>query len=1228
MQVDFVNLDLREQPVLMLKNASGDPIGTLGKAMNINVDIKFNETSVLEFDLPAESDGSPTPYYDAVIGMRIVELVGVGQFVLMNPSEQIDGDRIIKSCKGYSLEYEFTYKHITLETSTYNFWNPTTPSSTLMGIVLGLMPSWSLGYVDDALIGKYRTFDVSDENLYNFLKDTIQTSYNCIFDFDTYDRKINVISAASIVAEQPVFISDKNLGKELSIEENTEDIVTRLDVNGAEGVNIREVNPAGTNQIINLDYFMNTTNFSQALIDKYYEWKDAFSNSQRHYYNLSIQYALRMTSKATEEAKLTELEAELASAENQQAVTIQAIASNLQSPGDLIAINNTIAAKKSEISNQKSVITGIELQAKQLYDEMVSINDELRFQDYFTEDEYLQFDKYLKDGSVSESSFVVQETKSYKDADTGNQVANIGLTISGSSATYTDTQSGDRIYDMTGGNIVSSFVSGQVISAVLEVAQDKSFMFTAYLSNGQSYMNASEDDTSHAFPKACISMTGTMSEVTTDIAGSNTLGTFVTTVIESGYLYFTMDTSEYERRYVAWDLYEYGAEILDRISQPSYTFNITSANFLCLDDFIKFKNSLSLGEKVYIALSEEKTLAPICIGVKYSYEELNNLVLEFGNSYTSRDTSFLLADLLEQSVSMGKDVDLSKYNYSAFIDSGASTSVREFMNAALDVSKNAIISSKEQAITWDDTGIRLRKWRDEAKTEYDPKQIWMNNNTILMTKDNWSSAEIAIGNFYDENLGECWGIVAPNIVGTLLAGNNLVIESVKQDGGVAVFKVDAEGCFLHNSNISITSDSTNSQILLDPEHGIMIGKYPLIGNDGTVNSANQTFYADSNGNLTLKGTIYAENGEFTGKVTATSGNIGGCQISNGVLRVSNANITDLNASKITAGVLNCSNISVTNLSADSITTGTLNGQRVGDLNASQVTTGVFNVSRIPDLSADKITTGYLSSDRIDVSELKVKTMYADHSSDPVAITSSGNTTLYVGGDGSWNFSNTYIYAGSQVSIRRYGSTDNMALIFDTQNLTMRNGLQSTNGLWTLGTTQYPFKSGYFQSITLIRGSSLNSYGILIDDESVRPLSVASTSYLGTSSCPFDYSYANVIHTNSLYIGDYIYIKDDEIRPTNANAYTYLGTESYPFYYLYARNVTLGANSGAVNLGVNGTTIIQTTTSGKVGFFGHATSRQSVASLPSNNVATAQIVSKINELIRVLGNGAYGLINSN
>ena len=278
-----------------------------------------------------------------------------------------------------------------------------------------------------------------------------------------------------------------------------------------------------------------------------------------------------------------------------------------------------------------------------------------------------------------------------------------------------------------------------------------------------------------------------------------------------------------------------------------------------------------------MSLSDDQTLAPIAIGLKIDYDSLQNLSLEFSDTYVSGDSSFLLADLLEQSVSMGKSVDTSKFTYSAFVDSGANTQVKEFMTSALDVAKNAIMSSKDQAISWGDSGIRLRKWKDESHTDYDPQQIWMNNNSILMTSNNWSTAEIAIGNFYDKNLGNLWGIVAPNIVGTLLAGSNLVIESAKKDGSVSVFRVDAEGCFLHNSEFSITSDATKTHILLDAEHGIAVGTYPLIDADGNIDEDNYKFWVDETGNLFFKGTLKATNGEFTGKVTATSGYIGGSE---------------------------------------------------------------------------------------------------------------------------------------------------------------------------------------------------------------------------------------------------------------------------------------------------------------------------------------------------------------
>ena len=1046
MVVDFSKIDLREPPMLILKNTTDIPIGVLGYAMNITADIKYDEASVITFNLPAQVDGEPTPHYDAVIGMRIVELQNIGQFILVNPKESGDGAKRIKACKGYSLEYEFTFKKLSLANATYNFWNPVTPDSTLLSIILEMMPSWSVGSIDSNLVGKYRTFEVSDENLYNFIKGTVQTSYNCIFDFDTYNRRINVRDASSVVPTNPVYISNANLAKEITVEENTENIVTRLDVNGADGVNIRDVNPSGTNQIINLDYFMNTDNFDQALIDKYYAWKESYANYQLPYYNLSVEYILQIMRKTTEQAALVELESELTILENEQAIIIQGIARDILPESDLDDINARIAEKQAEINAKNEEIEGIEAQAASIYSELVTINKASNFKSYFTQEEYLQLDRYLKDDAVSESSFVAQVTASYTDNDTGNHIDDKAIGISNSSITYVTNAHEKEIYDIKGGTINADFIDAEIISAAFEKASNDTFVMTAYLGAGTTG--------DRSFPKGCISLTGTISSVEHDMSEDAEIpdllvGSQLNIVVSEGYLYFTLNTSEYEKRAVAWDLFEYGNEILTKVSQPSYTFGVTSANFLCIDDFVKFKNKLRHGEKLYVGISEDETLAPICVGVTVDFDSPNDLTLEFSDTYTSGDSSFLLADLLEQSVSMGKSVDLSKYTYSAFMDSGASTAVKDFMQAALDVSKNAIMSSKEQAISWGDSGIRLRKWSDETHTEYEPKQVWMNNNSILMTSNNWSTAELAIGNFYDENLGDCWGIVAPNIVGTLLAGSNLVIESAKQDGGVSVFKVDAEGCMLHNSSFSITNEDSNTHILLDPMHGLIIGKYPLVNNEGVVDDDKKLFYADTNGNLTLKGTIHATDGSFTGHVVALSGYIGqpsqgwnivsdaiynekpsfsstvsgiyigtdgislgeegsyiranksghllannvsvsghieanggiigGCEISDGTLQISNANIVSIDASKITAGTMSAdrisggsidaSDVTITNLNASNITSGTINGNNieVTNLSASNITGGTLNCNNITvkNLRADSISVGKLTANQID-----------------------------------------------------------------------------------------------------------------------------------------------------------------------------------------------------------------------------------------------------------------------
>lgn len=861
MVIDFSKVDIHEQPVLILKNTSGVPFGILGAASNIVADIKYNEVSALDFNLPAYTDGMEVPNYNSVVGMRIIDFQDIGQFILMNPKETGDGIKRVKTCKAYSLEYEFTFKKITLQNGTYNFWNPVAPDDTILGIILELMPSWSIGTVDSSLIGKYRTYEVSEENLYNFIKNTLQQSYSCIFDFDTYNRVINVKDVSSTVPTNPLYISLDNLAKEITIEEDTESIITRLDVNGAEGVDIRDVNPTGNNKIINLNYYMTTDNFDQSTIDKYHSWKSLYQSYQLPYYNLSIEYSLQVMRKTTESAALTDLEGEMTSLENQQAVIIRAIAQNLDDQSSLNKINAQIASKQVEINAKKAEIANIQKDVDAVMAELVAINQATNFQNAFTEAEYITIDRFIKDDAISESSFVVQATDSYSDADYGSKITSTTLNVTGSSVTSTTNANNKTIYEVQGGSLrIGSKVSSNIIRGVFEKAIDGTFVMTAYLGKGTI--------DSDAFETACLSLSGACGAVT-----SNTSALTIKSI--NAYLYLTLNTSEYAKRSVAWDLFEFGNGILEKISQPSFKFSISSANFLFIEEFEEFKNSLKQGEKMYVGLSEDQILTPIAIGLKIDYNSPQSLSLEFSDTYVSGDSSFLLADLLEQSVSMGKNVDISKFTYSAFIDSGANTQVKEFMTSALDVAKNAIMSSKDQAISWGDSGIRLRKWKDEAHTDYDDQQIWMNNNSILMTSNNWSTAEIAIGSFYDKNLGNQWGIVAPNIVGTLLAGSNLVIESAKKDGSVSVFRVDAEGCFLHNSEFSITSDATKTHILLDAEHGIAVGTYPLIDADGNIDEDNYKFWVDETGNLFFKGTLKATNGEFTGKVTATSGYIGG-----------------------------------------------------------------------------------------------------------------------------------------------------------------------------------------------------------------------------------------------------------------------------------------------------------------------------------------------------------------
>ena len=432
-------------------------------------------------------------------------------------------------------------------------------------------------------------------------------------------------------------------------------------------------------------------------------------------------------------------------------------------------------------------------------------------------------------------------------------------------------------YTIRGGTInVSNSqlkLNAEVVNGTLQVNRDNTFVMSLYLNRG------SINDTT--FPSGTLSLTGSLY---TNVSYTDTSIRITTS---STTAYMTYVASEYQRMSIAWDLFEYGKEVLDKKAYPVYHFTVDSSNFFAIDDFVSFAKEFTLGERIYLHLSMG-VIEPIVTGVIVDFDDLTQLELEFASDFQVKNGKFSWLDNLDKSISVSKTLDFNQFNYSNFVNSGANTNIKKFMESALDTMKNMILSGTHNEITIDQAGLRCRKY-DEASGGYSPKQIWMAHNALMFTNDGWNTATIGIGEFVDKNLGSLYGIVTPALVGTILAGNNLIIESEKTDGGVAIFKMDGEGASLHNASFNLYG-STGGRIDLGAIFGIVGGgdkntmfyynskgqptgvrteknkNVTRISNLASGDVPNANFWIDMYGDVYLKGVIDAVGGIFRGSL--------------------------------------------------------------------------------------------------------------------------------------------------------------------------------------------------------------------------------------------------------------------------------------------------------------------------------------------------------------------------
>lgn len=910
-----------ERPVLVLKKPHDEIIGSLGQHFGLEMDFKFNEVSTGSFSYPKRVNGRRSMLYDQLMNGRLIQMDPYGVYVITQTEDTDDGVRKVKQVEISSLEQELVDKKVIFAEGVYNFWNPADVENTVLGMMMSGVRNWKIGNVATSLWGKYRTFAQTDTNVLSFALETLQETYGCIFLFNTYTRTVDVLDANDEVATMPVYLSHQNLIDEDKLTENSESLFTKLYVSGADGVDIRDVNPTGDSYIYNLDYYISIGDINGELADKYRAWQDTIFARQAYYKSLVALRNSAMARYVTESARLTDMQNELSTLNHTMATFADMLKKDLQADNRTYfeerssEVGTEVGQLETDIASQKALLETIQAEYEGHIADIAAVNKELNYAYYFTDDEKDILDHYLKETDFTDTTFAVFNIDS---TDPGSFASMDTATVNMTDVKWWDVEcEGEHsLGAVVGGQLSLSGngvdVTAEIVNATIDHDGSEivaSFYLGKGTNNGTAFtsgnltcvgvVSSSNDALLAQMTKHEDTLTndeGTVSHTAYYYTGSPSIN-----ITSGGSVYFTRNVTEYQRYSVQQELYDYAAEKAKSISMPTYMFEIECGNILYEKHFEAFKNQIQLGCGVYLQLDNDVMVKPTLLEMHVNFEKPDDYKLVFANTFQRPDQVATFKDFMTKATAANKQLDINRHN--TFQNNNTTLWVDEILKTGFNAALHRITAGPEQSVVIDETGITVDSIEtsmigpDGEVMTIAPDKIVITNGMIALVERDANGNEtvkMAMGHFYDDNLkSDFVGVLADVICGTLVAGKNLIIECPDVNGGVTQFKVDSSGVIINGGRFYIRTET--GAFGIDANHGLMLGTEELFESvdEGFVTptcidpSTGEMIFDDEgwpqnvniwmgiDGKVYIRGNIYAVDGVFNGTVYAKNGKFEG-----------------------------------------------------------------------------------------------------------------------------------------------------------------------------------------------------------------------------------------------------------------------------------------------------------------------------------------------------------------
>ncbi len=718
--------------------------------------------------------------------------------------------------------------------------------------------------------------------MYGFLTNEVSQSYEALFVFDNENYVINAYDTSEVVKKTNIVLSFDNLVKNATVSELSDDIYTVINVSGAEDLSIAKVNPNGTKKLFCLDYYTgvldkNASNYYEKYNDwitdnklkkKVLEWEkanrdaiyDTSEDSYGSWTSLQKKFNLLLL---TQQASLNQMQTYCDTAQqNMSLYTDYSVLDKLQ----------VYAKWKSFIVEKEGYVTYGEAKSKG-----------------YTIVDYYEVDRYTTDSNRNVTLYAYWKNYSqaceanlnilktggklynvrkidFEDVEDENQrTRNADFNVPSDSALIA---TGESISTEVKNHSVmpSGAHSKYSINALtkeissIQAERDKivkQYSYDYYFTNEEKLAldpflveGSFSDDT---FIVTDSMQTKDYSDNSTKVEVIKPNGDMVIKSVGE----LTQEDVVVDDIYVAGQLVDAGYEKLKVVSQPKFSFELDSTNFLFVEKFKPFitqllsieKNNGSLfGSIINVQLADDNWVFPYLQEMEIQYDDPDSFSMTFGNRFRLSDEAYTFDELHNETTSAVSSVGSLLSAISQPVTNGTIDAVTQYTKTALIAANQSIKATTDNDFTFGSYGIKGRKVSKEDNNinGFSPEQLWITNNKICFTDDGWATTKAVFGKIKDANNKDAYGLIADSIVGKLIMGNNLVISN-----SANTFVVNEDG-------MTISNDSM--EIKLSPDSGIDIFKKTASGDK-------DVFQVDKNGNLSITGgRITVGDGESMGYI--------------------------------------------------------------------------------------------------------------------------------------------------------------------------------------------------------------------------------------------------------------------------------------------------------------------------------------------------------------------------